>query len=798
MKTAMKSLYFIKSIEQKTQQEYRRTMMNKSLLSFLFFLGFAGNLMNLILPKTNLTLLATIGVVSCILFTVLLENKKYRLWGMILVLCWLILFCLILRADIFNGLRLCGNHFGDVLGQRFGRIYPIYSVTIEAKDYAFSLTLFFIPVCMFLSLLCSYLVKIRDSLFSLVLIAVVIVVNVFLEMAFSALWIGILVLAQVILFVRSFGTRNNFFRVFSKTDYAAIITASITIMCMAIFIMVLPSYKKSPFIKEKRDAIHYIDKLWYGIDPSLCLPDGDFINLQKFEPSRKTALEVTMEKPESLWLRGYVGSVYNGHGWSSDESKDLYKKTDLFYWLHRDNFYGQKQLVDAALVSGEELVNHAFGIGIHNVGASSRNIYAPYEFYFANANLMSANKIGDTTLNNYGFFGQREYEYVSLPNMVKRYPDIISGLYDKREQTASIKSFLHIEANYSEFIYDRYTQLPKDSKVWMDKYLTELAPQKVNVNFTSAKQAIITYLTQKTTYSTNPVKQSSNDFAFDFLTSNRTGYSVHYATAATLMFRYLGIPARYVEGYLITPKDVKAAKDNVVLKLDGTHAHAWTEVYLDGAGWIPVEVTPPYMGLMEEADSFEGVQGGSYDSDEGEIKEDDTYKVQDDSLALDETEGIKNKILPWMLIVISILLAALVSCFAYLKFKRKQAWVKIRLQACMDADNCIAVKGMFICAMEALTALGFTTEEVWLIHPLIAKMENFSNNLSTEFEKIFYTYEKAVYSSHGLCDEERIEMQRFMGRIRVLIQEKSTGFKGIKTRRWRKLFSKVAEGQESR
>ena len=41
-----------------------------------------------------------------------------------------------------------------------------------------------------------------------------------------------------------------------------------------------------------------------------------------------------------------------------------------------------------------------------------------------------------------------------------------------------------------------------------------------------------------------------------FLTKNRRGYCAHFASAATLAFRYIGIPARYVEGYAVDPQDV--------------------------------------------------------------------------------------------------------------------------------------------------------------------------------------------------------------------------------------------------
>ena len=67
------------------------------------------------------------------------------------------------------------------------------------------------------------------------------------------------------------------------------------------------------------------------------------------------------------------------------------------------------------------------------------------------------------------------------------------------------------------------------------------------------------------------------------------------------MFRYYGIPARYVEGYLITPQDIEGKQAGDTIEIPGTNGHAWTEIYVDGLGWIPLEMTPSYYGVMEEA-----------------------------------------------------------------------------------------------------------------------------------------------------------------------------------------------------
>ncbi|MDE7232979.1 MAG: transglutaminase-like domain-containing protein [Lachnospiraceae bacterium] len=103
------------------------------------------------------------------------------------------------------------------------------------------------------------------------------------------------------------------------------------------------------------------------------------------------------------------------------------------------------------------------------------------------------------------------------------------------------------------------------------------------------------------------------DFVNYFLEENRRGYCAHFASAATLIFRYLGIPARYVEGYAIDPTDIFGEGTRLeearyeeyyegysplgveaVVSVDATdaNAHAWVEIYDEALGWQVVEVTP--------------------------------------------------------------------------------------------------------------------------------------------------------------------------------------------------------------
>lgn len=66
----------------------------------------------------------------------------------------------------------------------------------------------------------------------------------------------------------------------------------------------------------------------------------------------------------------------------------------------------------------------------------------------------------------------------------------------------------------------------------------------------------------------------------------RQGFCTQFASAMVMMARTEGIPARFAIGYL------PGTSDADVRTVVGADAHAWPELYFEGAGWLRFEPTP--------------------------------------------------------------------------------------------------------------------------------------------------------------------------------------------------------------
>jgi transglutaminase-like putative cysteine protease len=98
--------------------------------------------------------------------------------------------------------------------------------------------------------------------------------------------------------------------------------------------------------------------------------------------------------------------------------------------------------------------------------------------------------------------------------------------------------------------------------------------------------AIKRYLDEHLTYSTKHRHANVADPTADFLFGDRIGYCVHFAHAAVYLWRAAGIPARIGVGYAVEADNLRGSS----LMIRGGDAHAWPEMYLDGLGWVVLDI----------------------------------------------------------------------------------------------------------------------------------------------------------------------------------------------------------------
>ena len=182
------------------------------------------------------------------------------------------------------------------------------------------------------------------------------------------------------------------------------------------------------------------------------------------------------------------------------------------------------------------------------------------------------------------------YDYDYLHNGV-------SGLYIPSDTISAMNA-------YSQYVNDTYLVINSDLR----ELLITLAHDNdiyASAPLLETAKKVATYIQNAATYNLYFEEYPANvDMVEYFLTGSKEGVCRHYAAAATMMFRALGIPARYAIGFAIP---VTAGEWT---EWDGD-GHAWTEIYVEGYGWIPLEVTGSGSGGGSGGGSEDGSGDGS-------------------------------------------------------------------------------------------------------------------------------------------------------------------------------------------
>ncbi len=431
----------------------------------------------------------------------------------------------------------------------------------------------------------------------------------------------------------------------------------IIFFCLKLFITD-EKYEKVTKIKDMKEKVQSIAwnysiddfdswfsdlQLFGGSDASGGLDGGKLGKIEEviYNNSDQLILTAPLESlTDGIYLKGYVGSVYTGDSWEENSKEDKAKYKDLLkelsleeyqpinnnFLLINQLFNSQEEEVANGLIdflsAGKEISKGNSKIEYKE--ANKKYIYAPY---FTNYDEISgAYDVGDLYKAPKGKKSKYEFNYfLNMTNAILPYLIMDDARRNSNYAFLSVDSKEYYtespgEELYRKYVYEVYTQLPEEG---LERIKKDFAKENIPLISTWDKIFYIKeLLADRTSYSLAPGKLAEDkDFVEYFYYENKKGYCAHYASAATLMLRAMGVPARYVEGYAIGSEDFMKGKhlgnDRITSYKDGVsreietkqiqvtvkdyNAHAWVEVYLDEFGWYPIEFTPGFTDIDRES-----------------------------------------------------------------------------------------------------------------------------------------------------------------------------------------------------
>ena len=312
----------------------------------------------------------------------------------------------------------------------------------------------------------------------------------------------------------------------------------------------------------------------------------------------RLALKIYSTEGGTIYLR------YKSYG-NSFDGRYFSEATDSGYLL--DGLYSANYLSSLALKnSGAESATA-------KIKLSGSQYYLPYYMDFADGDY-------DIQTSDVIYTGDCKREY-----SVNYYA------YDISKGTPSAMINTEFESEYSKYVHRNY--LDTYDKETRDYLRGIIEREGFDINDPYVISKIAEYIQNAATYKMNyDPAISDGNVILNFLDVYKEGVCRHYARAATMLYRTLGLPARYCTGYLA---EVEA---NKWVEIDSDKAHAWVEVYIDGFGWVQVEVTG-----FGDSGNGDGNIDDNYPENSIVIKPADEYAIYEEGISL-TAERLENNL----------------------------------------------------------------------------------------------------------------------------------------------------------
>lgn len=219
--------------------------------------------------------------------------------------------------------------------------------------------------------------------------------------------------------------------------------------------------------------------------------------------------------------------------------------------------------------------------------------------------------------------------------------------------------------------WTEYLEMPDDPRYgeFANELIADLRPEFTDDPYAKAL-AVKDWLDTNGIYSLANEHAYANDPAASFLFGDMTGYCIHFAYAATYLYRSLGIPARVGVGYSV-PSANRAGGS--ALLIQAVHGHAWPEIYLQDLGWVIVDPTPSQTLVDMSTDPQDSLQQMLADM----LRDDAAFEA-----FLQDQGGDSNWTLENIVRALILLLTALLVAAYLIRFYRLQmpAWASAQAQ----------------------------------------------------------------------------------------------------------------------
>lgn len=322
----------------------------------------------------------------------------------------------------------------------------------------------------------------------------------------------------------------------------------------------------------------------------------DTVRMTNREPSLTSDKIFTVtvtEKPASaLYFKTFVGGDYDKGVWYAADEKefaDFCKEQGI-----DSQVMGEYALTQRGILT-TSFVPQPWDMTVQIVKRKSN--LSPYPYYYYGVSIpKEAEVIGDSgirvakessyelimgTYNPYLSSAiQKDTDAVILNNVVKS--SIEQGVTENFQEYENVLIYQVDKEKeaYQAYVEEVYTRLPKDQ-------LLRLREAYESGYFNSLSNLNCRY-----SLDLDPVPKGEDVIEY-FLLDSREGYCMHFASAVTILCRMMGIPARYVSGYVVSPNEFVENEDGTYTAVvTGKRAHAWVEMYSEMYGWMYSEQTP--------------------------------------------------------------------------------------------------------------------------------------------------------------------------------------------------------------